>query len=69
MSLLEQIEVKNVPSHIAVIMDGNGRWAKKRGLLRVFGHEKGAKAVRETIEAANSAGAKYLTLYSFSTEN
>mgnify|MGYP006081597441 CR=1 FL=1 len=69
MSFLEQINVKNVPKHVAIIMDGNGRWAKKRGLLRVFGHEKGANAVRETIEAASSTGVTHLTLYAFSTEN
>jgi undecaprenyl diphosphate synthase len=69
MSLLKQINVNKVPNHIAVIMDGNGRWAKKRGLLRVFGHEKGANAVKETIEAASTSGVKYLTLYAFSTEN
>ena len=69
MSLLEQIDKNKVPKHIAIIMDGNGRWAKKRGLLRVFGHEKGAKAVRETIEAAGKSGVTHLTLYAFSTEN
>ncbi|MDC3388333.1 isoprenyl transferase [Flavobacteriaceae bacterium] len=69
MSLLKQINVNKVPNHIAVIMDGNGRWAKKRGLLRIFGHEKGANAVKETIEAASTSGVKYLTLYAFSTEN
>lgn len=69
MSILEQIDLKKVPKHVAIIMDGNGRWAKKRGLLRVFGHEKGAKAVRETIEAAGKTGITHLTLYAFSTEN
>jgi undecaprenyl diphosphate synthase len=69
MSNLSQIDLKRVPRHIAIIMDGNGRWAKKRGLLRVFGHEKGAKAVRETIEAAGKTGVTHLTLYAFSTEN
>jgi len=69
MSLLEQVDKNKVPKHIAIIMDGNGRWAKKRGLLRVFGHEKGAKAVRETIEAAGESGVTHLTLYAFSTEN
>ncbi len=69
MSLIEQIDLAKVPNHIAVIMDGNGRWAKKRGLLRVLGHEKGAKAVQETIEAAGKTGVGYLTLYAFSTEN
>jgi undecaprenyl diphosphate synthase len=69
MSSIDQIDLKKVPKHVAIIMDGNGRWAKKRGLLRVFGHEKGAKAVRETIEAAGKIGITYLTLYAFSTEN
>jgi len=69
MSFLEQIDMKNVPKHVAIIMDGNGRWAKKRGLLRVFGHERGARAVRETIEAAGESGVTHLTLYAFSTEN
>jgi undecaprenyl diphosphate synthase len=69
MDVLKQIDLKKVPKHIAIIMDGNGRWAKKRGLLRVFGHEKGAKAVKETIEAAGKAGVSHLTLYAFSTEN
>ncbi len=69
MNFLEQIDKKNVPKHVAIIMDGNGRWAKKRGLLRVLGHERGAKAVRETIEAAGESGITHLTLYAFSTEN
>lgn len=58
-----------VPQHIAVIMDGNGRWAKKQGLMRVRGHEKGAKAVRETVTTCAELGIKHLTLYAFSTEN
>ncbi len=69
MSTIDQIDLKKVPKHVAIIMDGNGRWAKKRGLLRVFGHEKGAKAVKETIEAAGKTGVTHLTLYAFSTEN
>ncbi|NQY28125.1 MAG: isoprenyl transferase [Flavobacteriaceae bacterium] len=69
MSFLKQIDTDNVPKHVAIIMDGNGRWAKKRGLLRIFGHERGAKAVRETIEAAGESGISHLTLYAFSTEN
>lgn len=60
---------QNIPKHVAVIMDGNGRWAKKQGLLRVRGHEKGAKAVRETVETCAELGIKNLTLYAFSTEN
>ena len=69
MSNLKQINLENSPKHIAIIMDGNGRWAKKRGLLRVFGHERGAKAVKEVISASAEANVKHLTLYAFSTEN
>jgi len=58
-----------LPAHIAIIMDGNGRWAKKRNMPRVFGHKEGAKSVRAIIEAAAELGIKYLTLYAFSTEN
>lgn len=58
-----------LPRHIAVIMDGNGRWAKEKGKLRVFGHQNGVKAVRDTVEAATELGVEYLTLYAFSTEN
>ncbi len=65
----EKINPEKLPKHIAVIMDGNGRWAEKRGALRVFGHEHGVLAVRETVEAAAELGVKYLTLYAFSTEN
>jgi len=61
--------VDNIPEHIAVIMDGNGRWAKKQGKLRIFGHENGVKAVRDTVEASAEIGVKFLTLYAFSTEN
>jgi len=59
----------NLPKHIAIIMDGNGRWAKSKGKIRAFGHRNGIKAVRETVEAAAEIGIKYLTLYAFSTEN
>ena len=69
MNLKEQVDLDNLPSHIAVIMDGNGRWAKQRGGLRIFGHQNAVKAVRETVEAAAELGVKYLTLYAFSTEN
>ncbi|WP_293762748.1 isoprenyl transferase [uncultured Aquitalea sp.] len=62
-------EVRNVPRHIAVIMDGNGRWAKKRFLPRVAGHKKGLDAVRETVTACKELGVEYLTLFAFSTEN
>lgn len=69
MSLLTKIDKKNIPSHVAIIMDGNGRWAKEKGMPRVYGHQNGAKAVRATTEAAAELGVKYLTLYAFSTEN
>ncbi|MDH7445333.1 isoprenyl transferase [Aquimarina sp. 2201CG14-23] len=59
----------NIPKHVAIIMDGNGRWAKKKGLFRAVGHENGTKAVREAVESAAEIGIKYLTLYAFSTEN
>ncbi|WP_230680409.1 isoprenyl transferase [Pontibacter sp. 172403-2] len=65
----EQVDVDNLPKHIAVIMDGNGRWAKQRGGLRIFGHQNAVKAVRDTVEGAAELGVKYLTLYAFSTEN
>lgn len=63
------LDPDRLPLHIAVIMDGNGRWAKKQGLLRVRGHEKGTKAVKQTVETCAELGIKYLTLYAFSTEN
>lgn len=69
MSLKEQIITGKLPSHIAVIMDGNGRWARQRGLDRVFGHQQGVTAVRNIIEASAEIGINYLTLYAFSTEN
>lgn len=68
-SLLSQINKEKIPGHIAIIMDGNGRWAKKRALPRVVGHEYGVKSVRTVTEAAAKLGVKYLTLYTFSTEN
>ena len=68
-SLKNMINTDKLPSHIAIIMDGNGRWAKQRGNQRVFGHQHAVKAVRETVEAAAELGIKYLTLYAFSTEN
>ena len=58
-----------VPRHVAIILDGNGRWAKARGMARIFGHEHGAKAVRESVEGCGEAGVEYLTLYAFSQEN
>jgi len=69
MSYKDKIDRERLPKHIAVIMDGNGRWAKKRGNERVFGHRNGVIAVRETAEAAAELGIGYLTLYAFSTEN
>ena len=69
MSLKDQIDTRNLPRHIAIIMDGNGRWAKQKGKLRIFGHQNGVEAVRETVEAAAELGIEYLTLYAFSTEN
>lgn len=67
--LLEFIDKSRLPHHVAVIMDGNGRWAKKLGKPRVFGHKNGVQAVRNTSEAAAELGIDYLTLYAFSTEN
>jgi undecaprenyl diphosphate synthase len=69
MGLREQIDRSKLPQHIAVIMDGNGRWAKEKGKLRVFGHQNGVLAVRDTVEGAVEIGVPYLTLYAFSTEN
>ena len=69
MDFKSQIEKSKLPRHIAVIMDGNGRWAKQHGRPRVFGHRNGVKAVRETTEAAAELGVEYLTLYASSTEN
>lgn len=68
-NLKEQVNTENLPRHIAIIMDGNGRWAKQQGKPRVFGHQSGVKAVRETTEAAAELGVEYVTLYAFSTEN
>lgn len=65
----DKIDINNLPQHIAIIMDGNGRWAKKKGAVRLFGHNQGVKAVHEVVEAAGELGVKYLTLYTFSTEN
>jgi undecaprenyl diphosphate synthase len=66
---MADILLRPVPDHVAIIMDGNGRWATARGLPRVAGHREGAKAVRRTIEAAISHGVRYLTLFAFSSEN
>ncbi len=69
MDLKEQINLEKTPRHVAVIMDGNGRWARHRGQDRNFGHEHGVASVRETVEAAADIGVEYLTFFAFSTEN
>ena len=66
---LSDINKNNIPTHVAIIMDGNGRWAKKQGKARVFGHQAGAETVRRILEISGEIGIKYLTLYAFSTEN
>ncbi len=68
-SMKEKIEKGRLPSHVAVIMDGNGRWAKKKGAMRIFGHQNAVEAVRATSEGCAELGINYLTLYAFSTEN
>ena len=65
----DQINLTKLPKHIAIIMDGNGRWAKEKGKFRIFGHQNGVKAVREVSEGCAELGVEYLTLYAFSTEN
>ena len=69
MGKIENLKSQNLPKHIAIIMDGNGRWAKQKGKLRVFGHENGVGTVRETVQNCVKLGLEYLTLYTFSTEN
>ena len=69
MSFKEKIDSTNVPQHVAVIMDGNGRWAKQKGEIRIYGHMNGVESVREILTAASEIGVKFLTLYAFSTEN
>jgi undecaprenyl diphosphate synthase len=69
MSLKEQIDRNSLPRHVAIIMDGNGRWAEKKGGERIFGHRNGVESVRKVVEAAGELGVEYLTLYAFSTEN
>jgi undecaprenyl diphosphate synthase len=69
MPLRKQINTNKLPLHVAIIMDGNGRWAQQRGLDRIFGHQQGVKALKEVIETAAELGIKFLTLYAFSTEN
>lgn len=69
MSLIEQIDKERLPQHVAIIMDGNGRWAKAKGKDRSFGHQEGVVSVRKVVEAAKNIGLKYLTMYTFSNEN
>lgn len=69
MDLKESINKNNIPKHVAIIMDGNGRWAKQHGEDRIFGHHEGVNSVREIVEACGEIGVKFLTLYAFSTEN
>ncbi|MDU0370911.1 isoprenyl transferase [Hymenobacter endophyticus] len=69
MAVRSELDSQNIPAHVAVIMDGNGRWAKKKGGLRIFGHQSAITAVRETVEVAAEVGVRFLTLYAFSTEN
>lgn len=69
MDIKDSIDKTRLPKHVAIIMDGNGRWAKERGQLRVFGHKNGVAAVRDTVEGSVEIGIQYLTLYAFSTEN
>jgi undecaprenyl diphosphate synthase len=69
MNFKDQIDVNRLPQHIAIIMDGNGRWAKNQGKFRVFGHESGVLSVKDIVEGCVEIGVKYLTVYAFSTEN
>ena len=70
MDLLEELrELGQLPRHVAIIMDGNGRWAQERGMERVFGHKKGVDTVKQIVEASGEIGLEYLTLYTFSIEN
>jgi undecaprenyl diphosphate synthase len=69
MEYLDQIDLLKLPKHVAIIMDGNGRWAKEKGKLRVFGHHSGVVSVRDIVEGADKLGIKYITLYTFSSEN
>jgi undecaprenyl diphosphate synthase len=69
MNLIDKIDITNLPKHLAIIMDGNGRWAKKQGFLRTLGHESGTKSVKEIIKSSAKLGIENLTLYAFSTEN
>jgi len=68
-SIKTRLNINNIPRHVAIIMDGNGRWAKKRGFSRIYGHKHAIRAIRSTVEGAGEIGLKFLTLYTFSTEN
>ena len=67
--ILGKLNRNGIPNHVAIIMDGNGRWAKKRGLPRTIGHRAGVETIREIVKTSSNLGIKYLTLYAFSTEN
>lgn len=69
MNYKDKLDTNNIPKHVAIIMDGNGRWAKEKGEMRLFGHATGVESVREALTAASEINVKYLTLYAFSTEN
>lgn len=66
---IAELDLNKIPQHVAIIMDGNGRWAKAQGKPRLFGHKAGVDSVREVVRTASDIGIKYLTVYSFSTEN
>ena len=66
---IAELDLEKIPQHVAIIMDGNGRWAKAQGKPRLFGHKAGVDSVREVVRTASDIGIKYLTVYSFSTEN
>lgn len=66
---IAELNIDKIPKHVAIIMDGNGRWAKAQGKPRLFGHKAGVDSVREVVRCASDIGVKYLTVYSFSTEN
>ena len=69
MSIKDKLNKNQIPEHIAIIMDGNGRWASQHGKARIYGHEHGVQSVRSVVEGAGEIGVKHLTLYAFSTEN
>jgi len=69
MTVLDKLDKEKLPKHVAIIMDGNGRWAKRKGAVRIFGHQNGVRPIHETVEASGELGIKYLSLYAFSTEN